>query len=145
MVVAFLQSAPPKAKRGTCHAVQGNSVFVDRRAQRPAVHYDQKGQSRRRRWRQLLRFRPRTFRAHDLQLAAKTFSSCFDMGCRHGAISAAFYAEIGRNRTDFAAYRRLGGVRRKLGADRRTMACSRSIGLLSNHGNIVDYPVETVG
>jgi hypothetical protein len=67
------------------------------------------------------------------------------MGGRHGAFGPTLDAKTGRNRADSTADRFLGGVRRKPGAGRRAMAYSRSIGFLSDHGNIVDYPFETVG
>jgi hypothetical protein len=60
------------------------------------------------------------------------------------AAARSFVAKARRNRADPAAHRFLGGVRRKLGADRRAMAYSRSGYILPNYGNNLDYPIETI-
>jgi hypothetical protein len=61
-----------------------------------------------------------------------------------GANASALRQKAYRNRRDRAAHRFLGGVRRKLGADRRAMAYSRSGYILPNYGNNLDYPIETI-
>jgi len=50
-----------------------------------------------------------------------------------------------RNRADSATNRRLGCVRRNPGSDRRPLAYSRSGRILSDYGNSLDHPIETVG
>jgi len=64
------------------------------------------------------------------------------MGRHH---DGAFAQKIGWNLADPAAHRPLGGVRRKLGALRREMACIGPGSILSVHGSGVGYPVETIG
>jgi hypothetical protein len=61
------------------------------------------------------------------------------------AAARAFIAKTGGNRRHSAVDRRLGGVRRKPGASRRRLAYSRSGGILSDYGNCLDYPIETIG
>jgi hypothetical protein len=59
------------------------------------------------------------------------------------AFTATFGEKIGRNRPDFAAHRRLGGVRRKPGADRRRLAYFGPGAFLSSDGARMDFAVET--
>ena len=49
-----------------------------------------------------------------------------------------------RDRPNPAVDRRLGDVRRKHGADRRTLAYSGSGAILPSDGSGVDYPIETI-
>jgi hypothetical protein len=130
------------------NAYQGHRRRPDPRSSRGARGCAEDGQSRRRgRW-QLLFRRSGTGDSNHLQLepgCTHLQTSCrrLAMGAHHGACPATLLSKACRNRADWAADHCLGGVRRKPGAGRRRVACSGSDSILSNHGNSLDYPVET--
>jgi hypothetical protein len=133
--------------RGDRNATEGDSVSLDRRDQHPAVRCDQKRQPGRRRWWQLLCRRAGTLGADHLPVrqTAPTDSNVLDCYARprHAGPKRSFVPQTRGSRADPAAYRRMGDIRRKPGASRRTLAYSCSVRFLSGDGANLDYPVKT--